>query len=145
MPERMAPATTFPTGRGRAVLLVEPDDAAAEAVAALLRAAGYRVKRSLTAAEALRAFSAQRRTELLISSLHLPALSGPELAQAMRILAPGLPVVLLAGAPASSADVEVARDLGAAIVGKPVLRRELAAALGAVLDLGEGCGSGTAA
>ena len=37
--DALAPTDTFPAGQGRAVLLVEPDDPAAEAVGALLRAA----------------------------------------------------------------------------------------------------------
>ena len=143
--DALAPTDTFPAGQGRTVLLVEPDDPAAEAVGALLRAAGYRVARFAAPAEALRAFSAQRRAELLVSALDLPALPGLELARAMRLLAPGLGVVLLADAPASAAEVGAAQGLGAPIVGKPVLRRELAAALGAVLRPVGASGQGTAA
>ena len=143
--DALAPTDTFPAGQGRTVLLVEPDDPAAEAVGALLRAAGYRVARFAAPAEALSAFSAQRRAELLVSALDLPALPGLELARAMRLLAPGLGVVLLADAPASAAEVGAAQGLGAPIVGKPVLRRELAAALGAVLRPAGAPGQGTAA
>ena len=96
-----ASTDTFPAGQGRAVLLVEPDDAAAEAVGVMLRAAGYRVTRHAPPPRRCAAFSAQRRAELLVSALHLPALPGLELARAMRLLAPGLGVVLLADAPAS--------------------------------------------
>ena len=62
-----------------------------------------------------------------------------------RVLAVALGVVLLADAPASAAEIGAAQGLGAPIVGKPVLRRELAAALGAVLRPAGAPGQGTAA
>jgi FixJ family two-component response regulator len=129
--DRAAPTGTLPAGEGRPVLLVDPDGEAAEAVAVMLRRAGYRVARHADAAAALEAFSPASRQEaaLLVAALSLPAPGGAELARAMRRLAPGLGVVLLAPAPPAPAELAAAEAAGWALVAKPVLRRELAAAL----------------
>jgi signal transduction histidine kinase/CheY-like chemotaxis protein len=127
--DRMAPTGAIPPGQDRTIVLVEPDDGAAEAVGVMLRGAGYRVTRYADPSGALEAFSGSRRATLLVAALSLPALSGVELAAAMRLLAPGLGVVLLAPAPPTPAELAAAGTAGAALIGKPVLRRELAAAL----------------
>src|SRR3954454_19905756 len=128
-PDRTAPAEAIPAGQDRTVFLVEPDDEAAEAVGVMLRGAGYRVTRYDDPSSALEAFSACRQVTLLIAALSLPALSGLELASAMHLLAPGLGVIPLAAAPSTPAELAAAETVGAALLGKPVLRRELAAAL----------------
>ena len=141
----VAPTEAFPAGSGRAALLVEPDEAAAEAVAALLRTTDYRVTRFVTADDALGALSTQRHAGLLVSALQLPTLSGLELARAMRLLTPALAVILLTPVPPTAAELAEARAMGAPIVRKPVLRRELAVALRAILAVNEASGRGTAA
>ena len=118
-----------PAGPGRTVFLVEPDDAAAEAVGVILRAAGYRVTRHADPSDALAAFSGSRRGH--------PAGGGTVAAEAGRRrpggrdAAGGAPprVVLLAAAPPTAVEIAAAESVGAAIIAKPVLRRELASAL----------------
>ena len=123
-----APTDRLTPGEGRAVFLVEPDETVAEGVARLLRDADYRVTRFIDPSDALRACSARQRVDLLVGALDLPALDGLELARALRLLAPGLPTIILCVRPP-----DAARVADAAIVRKPVLRRELAAAVAAVL------------
>jgi two-component system, cell cycle sensor histidine kinase and response regulator CckA len=127
--DRAAPTEAIPTGQDRTAVLVEPDDEAAEAVGVMLRGAGYRVRRHADPSGALEAFSASPQATLLVAALSLPALSSTELAAAMRLLAPRLGVVLLASAPPTPAEFAAAESADAAIIAKPVLRRELAAAL----------------
>ena len=59
----------------------------------------------------------------------MPGLSGPELAEAARAVAPGLGVILLADAAATPEQAAEAEAAGACVLRKPVLRRELDAAL----------------
>jgi PAS domain S-box-containing protein len=130
-----APAEALPAGEGRTAFLVEPEDEAAEAVGVMLRRAGYRVARHADPAGALEAFSAsRRRAALLVAAVPLPPPGGVELARAMRRLAPRLGVVLLAPTPPTPAELAAAEAAGWAIVARPVLRRELAAAVARQLE-----------
>ena len=127
--DRVAAIDEIPAGAGRTVLLVEPDDAAAEGVGVILRAAGYRVRRHAEPAEALAACAGSREAALLVAAMSLPKLGGADLAAAMRLVVPRLGVVLLAAAPPTAVEIAAAEFVGAAIIAKPVLRRELASAL----------------
>ena len=123
------PAVAIPTGRGRAVFLVEPDDAAAEAVGRIMRAAGYRVTRYADVSDALAALSVRRQATLVASTLSLAGLSDSKLTAALHLRAPGLGLILLASSHPTPAEMAVANAADAAVIAKPVLRRELAAAL----------------
>ena len=91
-----------PSGGGGPVVHVAPDDEVAEAIGVILRGAGYRVTRFVDPSDALEHLAATpHRDGLLIAELTLPGLSGPELAEAARAVAPGLGVILLADAAAT--------------------------------------------
>jgi CheY-like chemotaxis protein/two-component sensor histidine kinase len=129
-PAYLSPVEGIPAGHGQTVFLVEPDAEIAEAVAAMLRGAGYRVTLHTAGSAALKAFSASRQTTLLVAALSPGAVpTGIELASAMRQLAPKLGVVLLASAASGPEELAAAEALPATVITKPVLRRELAAAL----------------
>lgn len=109
--------------------MVEPDDAAAEAVGVLLRLAGYRVTRHADLSAALEALAAFQPAMLLVATGSLLALTAGELMATLHRRAPGPGLILLASESPSPAEIAAARAAGAAIIAKPVLRRELAAAL----------------
>lgn len=124
-----AAGVAIPTGDGRTMFMVEPDDVAAEAVGNLLRLAGYRVTRHADLSAALDALSVLRPAMLLVATGSLLALTAGELAATLHRRTPGLGLILLAPESPSLAELTAARATGAAIIAKPVLRRELAAAL----------------
>ena len=129
-PAHLSPVEGIPAGHGQTVFVVEPDAEIAEAVATMLRGAGYRVTQHIAGSAALKAFSASRQTSLLVAALSLGASpNGIELALAMRQLAPKLGVVLLALADSEPDELAAAKALPATVITKPVLRHELAAAL----------------
>jgi two-component system, cell cycle sensor histidine kinase and response regulator CckA len=123
-----------PAGQGQTAFLVEPDTEAAGAVAETLRNAGYRVMLHARATAALEAFERSRHARLLVAALSPGGTpSGIDLASAMREIAPRLGVVLLASAASTPAEIAAAEGMTATVITKPVLRRELAAAICAQL------------
>ena len=66
--------------------------------------------------------------DVVVSDVHMPGMSGPELYAALRALQPGLPVVFISAA-ASAADLPA----GAPLIRKPFDFGELTAAVNRVL------------
>jgi CheY-like chemotaxis protein len=62
----------------------------------LLKMEGYSVLTALTACEGLRAFE-QADVDLVITDYYLPDQLGSELAETMKLLRPGVPILLLSG------------------------------------------------
>ncbi|OFA01845.1 ATP-binding protein [Duganella sp. HH101] len=92
-PQTAAPAA--PDGNGLRVLLVDDNADAASAGAALLEALGHTVQIAHNAAEAL-ATARQRLPEVAILDIGLPDMDGYALAAALRQLADGAPLRLVA-------------------------------------------------
>jgi PAS domain S-box-containing protein len=85
-------------GSGEHVLVVDDDEVVSLTVQALLENAGYRVSRLSSAPEALDALRRDPQAfDLLISDFNMPSMSGVELAEALRNLAPELPVIITSG------------------------------------------------
>lgn len=107
------------SAKGGLVLLVEDDADSREIMAEVLAVAGYRVRAAADGAEALRALG-EDATDVVITDLGLPGMGGLELARAVRVRAPGVPVVLVTGW-TDHDDVEQARGRDVdAVLTKPV-------------------------
>jgi len=118
-----------PDGRGARVLLVEDDPVVAPVVTAALEDLGYAVAHAVTGYEALTRLRGGEPADLLFSDVVMPGtVSGVELAQEMRILRPGLPVLLTTGYNENVAGME-----GFRVLAKPYRIEELAAAIEAEL------------
>jgi signal transduction histidine kinase/CheY-like chemotaxis protein len=79
------------------LLVVEDEKAVRRATARILEEAGYRVIEARSGPEALELFQAHQ-VDLVVSDVVMPGgLSGPDLAERLRLLRPGLPVVLASG------------------------------------------------
>ena len=86
------------SGRGERVLYVDDDEVVALTVSALLQRAGYRVTCVHSAQRALELARMQPLPfELIVTDYNMPEMSGIELARALAIAAPGLPVVISSG------------------------------------------------
>jgi signal transduction histidine kinase/CheY-like chemotaxis protein len=125
-----APIAQLPTPPGFRVLLVEDDDAVAEAVGGMLSELGYDYRRVANATAALEALEAGERADLVFSDMVMPGpIDGVTLAQSIRKRWPGLPVVLTSG---FSEAADTASREGWRLLAKPyrmdVLAAELAAA-----------------
>lgn len=124
----------IPMGHER-ILFVDDEEALVEAGEELLGGLGYDVTCRMDGAEALELFSRDpSRFDLVITDQTMPSLSGIELAQRVRGIRRGMPVILCTG---YSESVSYREAKGAGISGflmKPVLRRQLAVTVRKVLD-----------
>ncbi len=115
------------------VLIVEDDDPVRDHAVRVVRSLGYRVREARSGPEALHLLSQDLRCDLLLTDVVMPGMSGGQLAQAVRVLIPSVPVVFVTGHN-SDADVEqLRREGGALLLPKPYRRQALADALRAAL------------
>lgn len=116
------------------VLVVEDDGPVREHAIRVVRSFGYDVRAASSGPEALRLLAEDIRCDLLLTDVVMPGMSGGQLAQAVRMLIPDLPVVFVTGHNADSAVEQLRRDGGAVLLPKPYRRQALAAALQTALD-----------
>ncbi|HEX9110401.1 MAG TPA: response regulator [Terriglobales bacterium] len=76
------------------ILVVDDDEMLCRFACDILRTEGYRAVPAVNAAEALEAFD-REPFDLLVTSFHMPGMSGVELAQAVRGKIPGFPVIVM--------------------------------------------------
>ncbi len=79
------------------VLLVEDDAPVRRAARRALTGAGYEVLEAASAEEALQLLRTDAHVHVLLTDVGLPGISGPALAAEARVLAPGIPTVLMSG------------------------------------------------
>ncbi len=134
-----AASTEAPAQRGKGrVLVVDDEPALARALAEMLDGLGYSARSETSSEAALAVLAADpAAVDLLLTDLVMPGLSGLRLAAEARALRPGLPVVLCSGRADTLTEADLAGVGLGAVVQKPVLKRELAAA-GAAARAGEG-------
>jgi CheY-like chemotaxis protein len=117
------------------VLLVEDDPTVRNVTGRMLRELGYTVLEAGSASEARNvAATADGRIDLLLTDVVMPGGNGRELAEALTLARPGLPVVFMSG---YTADVVLRQGVvqdKVAFLSKPFTADALAAALRQALD-----------
>jgi CheY-like chemotaxis protein len=116
---------------GRKVLVVDDSQTMRQLIAYALEAVGFEVSLAADAAEALARIDATEEPDLLLADVHMPVMSGPELAACARRLRPELPIVFVTGDADEVIDFE--GGTGPA-VRKPFVASELVQAVRAALD-----------
>jgi DNA-binding NtrC family response regulator len=76
------------------ILVVDDDQMLCRFACDILRTEGYHAVPAANAAEALAAFD-REEFDLVVTSSHMPGMSGVELAQAVRGRIPGFPVIVM--------------------------------------------------
>jgi two-component system cell cycle sensor histidine kinase/response regulator CckA len=111
----------IPDGRGQLILFVDDDPTIVETVRKVLQRLGYAVSAHQRADEALVEFeAAPDRFALALSDLTMPGLNGLQFAARLRVVRPGLPLILVSGYWGES-DLVEARRLGvSAMLHKPL-------------------------
>ena len=104
------------------MLVAEDEDGVRELAVETLERRGYRVLAASSGEEALKIANAYDGTiHLLISDVVMPGMKGPELADRLRVLRPGIRVLLMSG---YAADVVTPdRSQGSDVADEAVLRR----------------------
>jgi len=100
-----------------------------------LESLGYDVVTRTSSIEALEFFKTQPdRVDIVITDLTMPNMTGAELAKELMQIRPDIPIILCTGFSARM-DEKKAMAMGIrAFVSKPILKREIAEAIRAVLD-----------
>ncbi len=127
--QREDPAEDVVIGNER-ILLVEDDDLVRVQVASELRELGYRVVTARNGYEALQLVREKEPFDLLFTDVVMPGgMNGRQLAEAVRAVAPALPVLYTSGNPDIVLGEEGRLASGVNLLRKPYRRRELAAKL----------------
>jgi two-component system, cell cycle sensor histidine kinase and response regulator CckA len=121
--------TTAVIGR---VLIVEDQPEVAQLVQRLIEPAGYSITVATDALAAVTQVAAGAHPDLLITDVVMPAMTGPELAAALRTHHPDLPVLYMSGYTAASLGPQLNLDENSMLVEKPFTRSTL---LGAINSL----------
>jgi CheY-like chemotaxis protein len=85
------------TGAGQSVLVVEDDAAVRQLLVELLGGAGYQVLTADAGFDGLARLESDSAIDLLVTDIGLPGINGRQLAEAGRLLRPGLPVLFMTG------------------------------------------------
>jgi signal transduction histidine kinase/CheY-like chemotaxis protein len=116
------------------ILLAEDEDGVRQLTIETLERRGYRVLAAASGEEAIRVASSHDGTiHLLISDVVMPGMKGPELAQRLRAMRPGIKVLFVSG---YAADVVTPNDLReASLLSKPFSPAALSKAVRSALDV----------
>ena len=116
------------SGRQHHILLVEDDPDTLSATTAVLQRLGYSVRSETESLKALRMFSEEPDLfDLALLDHGMAGVTGLELAQRMRRIRPGFPVVLYTGYLDGPSNEQLeATGVGGRVVIKPATREELA-------------------
>jgi signal transduction histidine kinase/CheY-like chemotaxis protein len=122
-----------PSGLKETVLLAEDEEGVRQLAIESLERRGYRVLAAASGEEALKLAGAYDGTiHLLLTDVVMPGIKGPELADRMRVMRPGIRVLLMSG---YAADVVTAGDLkDAMLLSKPFAPSALVNAVRSTLD-----------
>jgi signal transduction histidine kinase/ActR/RegA family two-component response regulator len=87
---------TLPEG-SESVLIVEDEAAVRRLAASVLRGAGYQVQEARDAVEALSIIEAKQPFDLVVTDVIMPKMSGKELYDKIRVIAPRIKVLFMSG------------------------------------------------
>jgi two-component system cell cycle sensor histidine kinase/response regulator CckA len=124
----------IPIGTER-ILFIDDEPTIVNMGKQILNSLGYDVATRTSSIEALELFKAQEgRFDLVITDMTMPKMTGEVLAKELMSIRPDIPVILCTGFSARM-DEKKAMDIGIrAFISKPILKREIAETIRAVLD-----------
>ncbi len=123
-----------PPGRGR-VLVVEDDASVRSLVRRILHGRGYAVVEASDGPGALELLSLDARAvDVVLTDVVMPEMSGPALAQRIRVLRPELPILFMSGYPGEEVMRRGLAHRDVPVLQKPFTPHELAEAVRRLLD-----------
>jgi CheY-like chemotaxis protein len=128
------PAGDLPRGQGETVMIVDDQGSLVSLAEETLAALGYDPAGFRSSVAALQAFRAEpQRYDAVLTDETMPDMSGVDLAREMRRVRPELPIVLMSGYSGAQL-TERAHAAGVGeVLRKPLVRRDIAEALGRAL------------
>jgi two-component system cell cycle sensor histidine kinase/response regulator CckA len=128
-PAAAPPARTSAQPTVGTILIVEDQPEVAQLVQRLIAPAGYDITIATDALTAVAQVAAGAQPDLLITDVVMPSMTGPELAAALRIHHPDLPVLYMSGYTAASLGPQLHLDANSMLVEKPFTRSTLLSAI----------------
>jgi two-component system cell cycle sensor histidine kinase/response regulator CckA len=117
------------------ILLVDDEIDLVESAIRVLRWMGYQVKGVTLPAEAVEMIRAQpHQFDLIISDFSMPQMNGIQLAEEIKRINPGIPIILLTGFGSDISKKQIKSNVINGIVTKPISKNELAIVIRKVLD-----------
>lgn len=111
-----------PHGAGKHVLVVDDDEAVRRLIVHVLEKAGFSVAAAEDAERALDYLGKSNPADLLVTDVHLPGRSGPELVQDARRRLPDLRVVFVSGDTSDATEFDPVATLRKPFVASDLLR-----------------------
>ena len=125
----------FETGYGETVLVIDDEQTVRMLIVDLLQDAGYRVLEAGDGAEGLKILQSETRIDLMISDVGLPGgMNGRQVADAGRILRPGLKVLFITGYAENAVIGNGHLDPGMRVITKPFAIDALASRVREMID-----------
>ncbi len=121
-------------GGSEAVLVCEDEEGVRRLIEVILTTEGYRVLSTAGPREALELAANGTTFDALVSDVIMPDMSGPDLAQRIKTLRPGLRTLFISGYTAETVRGRGNLPLGSAFLEKPFDQASLLRALRALLD-----------
>ncbi|OGQ11153.1 MAG: hypothetical protein A2138_26295 [Deltaproteobacteria bacterium RBG_16_71_12] len=112
----------------RSVLVVDDDELVRRLMQRVLEIDGHTVRTAASGADALRSLEAHRDTSVLVTDVSMPGMTGPQLVERARALAPRIRVLYVSAVP----DPEHSTHDGDALLAKPFAPQALRAAVAAL-------------
>ncbi|MBI1944774.1 MAG: response regulator [Deltaproteobacteria bacterium] len=109
----------------RSILVVDDDELVRRLIQRVLEGDGHTVRTAASGADALRALEAHRDTSVLVTDVSMPGMTGPQLVERARALAPRIRVLYVSAMP----DREHPTHDGDALLAKPFAPQALRAAV----------------
>jgi PAS domain S-box-containing protein len=133
-PTHAAGTAPLPAGGGKTVLITEDEPLVRALIAEVVADLGFAALEASDGPGGLAVLQSRRRIDLLISDVGLPGLNGRQLADAARLLRPGLKVIFLTGYAEAAASARGFLEPGMALITKPFAMADLAAKIRATIE-----------
>ena len=115
------------------ILIVDAEPLVRSVVTAILTRGGYTVEEAATVPAALDVVK-NKQTDLLLTNVYLPGITGREAVKMFKEICPDLPVLIVSGLPDSDVLDAVTRKAGIDTFPKPFAAQELLDKVHSILD-----------
>jgi PAS domain S-box-containing protein len=129
-------SVALPVGEGETVLVIEDEPIVRSLIVEVVADLGFTALEAADGPSGLEVLQSRQRIDLLISDVGLPGLNGRQVADAARLLRPGLKVIFMTGYAETAASAEGFLEPGMALITKPFAMADLAEKIRATIEEG---------
>jgi two-component system cell cycle sensor histidine kinase/response regulator CckA len=128
--------------QSKKILVVDDEPEVRKLVAAMLARSGYRIISADTGQNAIRLFKNNMDTDLLLTDVVAPGMSGPMIADEIAALKPGIKVLFMSGYDGTQVVQRYVIEKGYSLLIKPFTMEQLERKVRGVLGGGKTTGAG---